>query len=180
MISGAVRDSPATGKPPAPTNPQPLYVHAGFFGEILRAGCWAEGSGRAHRAPLLEALPAEDRAALRRAEGDRGFLAALRAVSPGLRPHGSRRTSACGFRPLGLTCFTALGFVLETFIGEEHLFAACENEFGATLRALQHLVMVFHEPLSPRPETGQGRAWRTRGRIWNSRDTRATGLDPWA
>jgi hypothetical protein len=51
--------------------------------------------------------------------------------------------------------FTSFGFVLEAFVGEKHLFAAGEHELRTALRTLQHLVVVFHEPLSPGPSTGR-------------------------
>src|SRR5215469_17582421 len=40
--------------------------------------------GRSRRAPLLEALPAEDRPALGWLKGNSGFLAATRTIRPGL------------------------------------------------------------------------------------------------
>src|SRR6266568_567340 len=41
-----------------------------------------------------------------------------------------------------------LGFVFEAFVGKKHLFAGGKYELSTTLRTLQHLVVVFHEPLS--------------------------------
>ena len=63
--------------------------------------------------------------------------------------------STAAFGPLCFTTFTALGLVLEALVGEKHLFAACEYKLRAALRALQHLVVVFHEPLSPGPVPGR-------------------------
>src|SRR6267142_251174 len=57
--------------------------------------------------------------------------------------------------PLRFTGLTSLGLVLEALVGEKHLFAACEHELRTALRTLQHLVVVFHEPLSPGPVPGR-------------------------
>jgi hypothetical protein len=54
-----------------------------------------------------------------------------------------------------LASLAALGFVLEAFVGEKHLFAGGKNEFSATLRTLQYSIVVFHEPLSPGPVAGK-------------------------
>jgi len=62
-------------------------------------------------------------------------------------------TAALG--PFGFAGFATLGLVFEAFIREKHLFAGRKNELCAALRTLQHLVVVFHEPLSPGPE-GRG------------------------
>src|SRR5882724_4815188 len=59
------------------------------------------------------------------------------------------------FGPLRFTGLTSLGLVLEALVGEKHLFAACEHELRTALRTLQHLVVVFHEPLSPGPVPGR-------------------------
>jgi len=59
-------------------------------------------------------------------------------------------TAALG--PFGFAGFATLGFVLEALIREKHLFAGGKNELCTALRTLQHLVVVFHEPLSPGPE----------------------------
>ena len=103
--------------------------------------------GSAHCATLLEAFPAEDRAALRRAKRNGGFFAALRAVGLGLCPHGRRSAASRRLSPFCFTPFAALRFVLEPLVGEKHLFAGSKNELAATLRTLQHLIVVFHEPL---------------------------------
>ena len=63
-------------------------------------------------------------------------------------------TAALG--PFGFARLAALGFVFEALVGEKHLFAGGENEFSPALRTLQHLVVVFHEPLSPGPVAGEG------------------------
>src|SRR2546429_4662096 len=58
-------------------------------------------------------------------------------------------------RPPRSTLFpytTLFRSVFEAFIREKHLFAGRKNELCAALRTLQHLVVVFHEPLSPGPE----------------------------
>ena len=114
---------------------------------------------RSHRSPRLEAFPAEHRAPLRRPEGNRCFFAALRAGGLGFRSHlGSSSSASSAFGTLRLACLASLGFVLESFVGEEHLFAGRKNELSATLRALQDLIVVFHEPFPPRPLSGSGTA----------------------
>lgn len=47
-------------------------------------------------------------------------------------------------RSLGLTSFTALGFVLELFVVEEQLFAGGEDEILTAINALQVLILEFH------------------------------------
>src|SRR6267143_1302069 len=61
----------------------------------------------------------------------------------------SPATAALG--ALRFTGLTPLGLVLEALVGEKHLFAAVEHKLRTALRTLQHLVVVFHEPLSPGP-----------------------------
>jgi hypothetical protein len=102
---------------------------------------------RAHRAPLLEALPAEHWAPLRRPEGNGRFLAALRAVRFRFRPH--RTASPAAFGSFRLAGFAPFRFVFETLVGEKHLFAGSKYELCATLGTLQDLIVIFHEPLSP-------------------------------
>jgi hypothetical protein len=109
----------------------------------------------AHGAPLLETLPAEDRASLRWPERNGGFLPALRAAGFGLCADG-RGTSPDGFGAFGLTSLAALRLVLEALVGEKHLFAGSEHEFGSTLRALQNLVVVFHGSVPLDPRMGEG------------------------
>jgi hypothetical protein len=91
-----------------------------------------------------------------RPEGNRGFFAALRAGGLGFRSHlgGSSTASAsasAAFGTLRLACLASFGFVFESFVGEEHLFAGRKNELSTALRALQDLIVVFHErfPLDP-------------------------------
>ncbi len=113
---------------------------------------------RAHRPALLEAFPAKYRPPLRGTERNRRFLPALRAVGLCFRAHRRCVTSAAATAALGafgLATFAALRFVFEAFVSEEHLFAGGKNEFSATFRTLQHLVVVFHEPLSPGPVWGR-------------------------
>jgi hypothetical protein len=101
----------------------------------------------------LEAFPAEHRAPLRRPEGNRCFFAALRAGGLGFRSHlgGSSSSASSAFGTLRLACLASFGFVFESFVGEEHLFAGRKNELSTALRALQDLIVVFHErfPLDP-------------------------------
>jgi hypothetical protein len=105
---------------------------------------------RAHGPALLETFPAEDRAPLRGPEGNCRFLPALRTVCFRFRSHRSRMPAATpAFGSLCFAGFTSFGLVFEAFVGEKHLFAAGEHELRTALRTLQHLVVVFHEPLSP-------------------------------
>jgi len=71
----------------------------------------------------------------------------LRAGGLGFRSHlGGSASASSAFGTLRLACLASLGFVLEAFVGEEHLFASRKNELGTALRALQDLIVVFHEP----------------------------------
>jgi hypothetical protein len=85
---------------------------------------------------------------LRWPEGNRRFLAALRAGRLCFRPHLPAVTSAT-FGTLRLAAFTSFRFVLEAFVREKHLFAGRKYKLGAALRTLQDLVMEFHLPLPP-------------------------------
>jgi hypothetical protein len=58
--------------------------------------------------------------------------------------------------PFGFAGFASLWFVFEALVGEKHLFAAGKHELRTALCALQHLVVIFHEPLSPGPVRGRG------------------------
>jgi hypothetical protein len=86
---------------------------------------------------------------LRWPEGNRRLFAALRAGRLRFRPHLPAATASAAFCSLRFASFTSLGFVLEPFIREKHLFAGRKYKFGATLRTLQDLVMEFHLPLPP-------------------------------
>ena len=98
---------------------------------------------RTHGSPVLEALPAENRPSLRRAERNRGFFAALRTGGFGLRPLDMIRLARAR-RALGFAVLAPLGLILEALVGEEHLFAGGENKLLAAFRALQNLIVVFH------------------------------------
>ena len=100
---------------------------------------------RSHRASCLEAFPAKHRASLSRPEGNRGFLAALRARC--LRFRSRLVSSSPAFRPFRLTGFASFRFVLKSLVGEKHLLAGSKHKLGTALRALQYLVVEFHEPL---------------------------------
>ena len=112
---------------------------------------------RSHGPSLLEALPAKHRASLRWPEGHRRFLPALRTIRLGLRTH-LRTAPATASSTLGTLRFatlTSLRFVLESFIGEKHLFAGRKYKLRAALRTLQYSVVEFHEPFSPRAASGK-------------------------
>ena len=60
---------------------------------------------------------------------------------------------------LGASCFapfTSLRFVLETLVGEKHLFAGGKYKLGAALRTLQDPIVIFHEALPSSPKRGEG------------------------
>jgi hypothetical protein len=105
---------------------------------------------------LLKAFSAKDRASLRGSEGDGSVLSALGAGGLRFRAHLRGAASSTAFSALGLAAFASLWFVLETFVGEKHLFAGSKNKFSAALRTLENPVVVFHEPLSPCPSQGGG------------------------
>jgi hypothetical protein len=111
-------------------------------GDGIELGC-------SHCASLLEAFAAEHWASLRWPKGNRGFLSALRTTGLGFRAYRSAVAAAAGLRALGLTGLATLRLVLETLVGEKHLFAGSKYKLGATLRALQNLVMVFHGSVPP-------------------------------
>jgi len=110
--------------------------------------------GRAHGSPLLETFPAKNRAPLGWPERYRGFLSALRTTGLGLRTDRRGASSSDCFGAFGFTGFAALGLVLEAFVCEKHLFAGGKYEFGPALRALQNLVVVFHESVPPWTPSG--------------------------
>src|ERR1041384_586917 len=111
---------------------------------------------RAHGSPLLKTFAAKYRASLGGAERNSRFLAALRATGSGFGAYRRAVAATSGLRALGLAGLATLRLVLETLIGEEHLFSAGKNKFGATLRALQNLVMVFHGSVPPETPIGKG------------------------
>jgi hypothetical protein len=85
----------------------------------------------------------------------------LRARRLRFRSHLPASTSAATtptFRSLCFAGFAPLRFVLESLIGEEHLFAGGKYKLGATLRTLQDLIVEFHEPLPLDPFRAAGRA----------------------
>jgi hypothetical protein len=102
---------------------------------------------RTHGPALLEAFPAIHRAALGWAEGNGGFLAALRAGGTSFRPVARipRGIRARGIlSPLGLASLASLGFVPETLLGKKHLLASGENELRPTFAALQNPIVELH------------------------------------
>src|SRR5258708_1983069 len=105
---------------------------------------------RAHGSPLLKTFPAEHRTSLRPPKRNGGFLPALRTTGLGLRTHRAAVGAAARrLRALGLAGLAAFGLVLKALIGEKHLFAGRKYKLGATLRAFQNLVMVFHGSVPP-------------------------------
>jgi hypothetical protein len=110
------------------------------------AGTASGGSGGS---PCLEALSAEDRAALCGTERNGSLLSASRAgglgldlcVAVGLSRH---RRCAEHSNPFGFAGFAAFGFVFELLIVKEKLFPSRENEIIPTVNTLEHLVLKFH------------------------------------
>jgi hypothetical protein len=107
----------------------------------LRGCC---GRWRAGRSPVLKTFPAIYRPALRRLEGNRSFLRALRADRLGLHSLCCSAGRCATRRAVCLACFTPLGLVFETLVGEKHLLARCEYELGRTFGAFQDSIVVFH------------------------------------
>jgi hypothetical protein len=117
----------------------------------------AADSGGAESTTLLKALSAKNRASLRGPEGDSSFLSTLGASGLRFRAHlGSAATASAPLSALGFAAFAPFRLVLESLVGEKHLFAGSKNEFSAALRTLQNPVVVFHEPLSPCPSQRGG------------------------
>jgi hypothetical protein len=132
----------AQGKPKLPVS---FVATAG-----TAAPCPYHGLRGAHGAALLEAFAAEDWAALSRAEGDGGVLAALGAGGFSLGTHlcsAATTVGADAFCTLGLATFATFGFVFEALVGEEHLFAGSKDKLRTTFGTLQDLIVEFHEPL---------------------------------
>jgi hypothetical protein len=107
-------------------------------------------SGSSSGPPLLEALPAKNRPALRWLEGNGGLLATGRTVSPsfhsGARPGGHRSQGGVFFR---FADFTAFGLVPELLVVKEELFSGCEDEVSAAVNTLQNFVLEFHGKVLP-------------------------------
>ena len=106
------------------------------------------------RSPLLETFAAIDGASLCRLERNRRFFAALRANCLGFDSLYTAGTSTCARRAVGFARLAPLGLVLETLVGEKHLFAGGENELSRTFGALQNPIVVFHTLLHNLAGTG--------------------------
>src|SRR5215470_17706815 len=99
--------------------------------------------------PGLEAFLAEDRTALRRLEGDRGLLAARRAIRDGFHPlpsDGASRTAG----PFAFARFAALRFVLEVLVGEKLLLSRRPDKLRAAVHALKDPILALHRSLPRR------------------------------
>jgi hypothetical protein len=90
----------------------------------------------------LEAFAAEHRTTLRWAEGNRGFLSALRASRLGFRS--LEVTLARALNTFGFAVLAPLGLILEALVGKEHLFAGGEDKLLTAFPTLQDLIVVFH------------------------------------
>ena len=132
---------------------------------LPRSGCHryaadsqlGRGALRADGTPVLKTFPAVDRATLCGLEGNGRLFAALRADRFGLYALDASGTRLGSLRAIGLAGFAAFGFVLKSFVREEHLLASRENELRSTIGALQDLVMVFHTLLRGPGSLGAGR-----------------------
>ena len=97
----------------------------------------------------LEALAAENGAALRWTERNRGQPPASRARRLGLHLQilkilsGSDRHAQHSY-PFRLASLAALGLIVEVLGGEEKLLPRRENKLKFTVHALQYLVLEFH------------------------------------
>ena len=112
-----------------------------------RVGMPAYSSGRrAHRAPLLKAFAAVNRATLRRFEGDGGLLPTLRTGRLGFASLESVSLT-CTISAPRLAPLAPLGLVLEALVGEKHLFAGGEDELSTTFSALENPILVLHRLL---------------------------------
>jgi len=93
-------------------------------------------SGGGRFAALLETFTAEHRTPLGRLERYRRFLAAVRAIRPGLYL-GIRRTrgeSEC-LSPFSLARLASFRFVFKLLVAKEKLFSGGENEIFAAVDA---------------------------------------------
>jgi hypothetical protein len=111
----------------------------------------------ANRSPLLETFAAIYRTSLRGLERNGCFFSALRAYRlrfDALRGAVRTRVGA-SLRARSLAAFAPLGLVLETLVGEKHLFAGGEDKLSPAFRTLQDLIVVFHVLLRNLAGTGQ-------------------------
>ncbi len=121
-------------------------------------------SRRSHRSSRLEALPAKHGPPLRWPKRNRSLFSALRARCLRFCSHrgciSTAAAPASTLRAFGLAALAALRFVLESFIGEKHLFASCKYKLGTAFRTLQHPLVEFHErsPWDPFRAAGKGRS----------------------
>ena len=129
----------------------------------------AAGSGELTR---LETFAAENRAALRRTEGHRGFLAAGRAVRgcfhplPAIAPPEAGRDAR-----LALHALHRFGSFLKFLSAKNSCSPAVQTNSVAAIHAIQRLVLELHRPTSrTRPISS-----RTRGR---NADTRTGPASP--
>jgi hypothetical protein len=90
-------------------------------------------------ASLLETLPAQNRAPLRRLEGYGCFRAAGGTIGSRLCPNSGASRS-----PLGLAQFAPLGVILELLVVEEKLFTGSKYKIAAAIAAFQGLIAEFH------------------------------------
>jgi hypothetical protein len=89
---------------------------------------------------LLEARPAEHRAALRGLEGNRRFRGALRTDRPGL----GADTISGSSHTLDLALLTTLWIVFELLIVKEELLAGGKDKVVTAIRTFQNLIDEIH------------------------------------
>jgi hypothetical protein len=119
---------------------------AAFTNRFSRGDCLhRHRSGFAHRTPLLETLAAVDRSSLCRLKRHRRIFSALRTNGLGLDTlHTVAVTTSVPCSSVRLARLAPLGLVLETLVGEKHLFAGGEDELGITFGAFQNPILIFH------------------------------------
>lgn len=110
-----------------------------------------------NRPSRLEAFSAEHWPSLRRFERNGRLFPALRASRLRFRSNWRSAAASSTFSSFRFARFAPLGLVLESLVGEKHLFASSEYKFGATLRTLQYLIVEFHGrlPWPGRAEEGE-------------------------
>src|SRR5262249_25784276 len=98
----------------------------------------------------LKAFLTEDRAPLRRLEGNRRLLTAGRARGDGFHPFPRRSAPHRAAGPLALAGLAPLRLVLEVLVGEELLLSRRPHELRAAVDAPEDPVLELHRSLPRR------------------------------
>jgi hypothetical protein len=91
----------------------------------------------------LEALPAEDRPALSRAEGDCGFASALGADGRGFYATGRAAAFRSPVLPFGFAVFAAPRLILKIFFVIKLLLTRGKDEIFPAVDALENPILKF-------------------------------------